>query len=238
MMSVERVARFIVVLPVGKVPAAARELAPTAAGPGAAAPATLPPVTAVNIDTLPNGVVTGGNLLQFPDAATPDLRASVALSLLAAQRVAANDPVVQTPDQWVQRHNTVLENLNWISVGGGVVTSNFNSINVAVNKAIIPFLTAAFGPAVAAGSLIITALNQLQEMDSSSPWITLFDRQSQRFNITEYQFSVVEVVGDHVQLKIAAARFDASYGTTQVLFSKSNRSMDHSSWELAPTHRK
>jgi hypothetical protein len=200
------------------------------AGPGAVPADTPAPIAAVRIDSLPNGVVTGGNLLQFPDAATPDLRASIALSLLAAQRVAGNDPAVQSPDEWIERHNTVLENLNWISVGGGVVTSTFDSINVAVNQAIIPFLTAAFGPAVAAGSLIITALNQLQAIDTSSPWITLFDRQSQRFNITEYQFSVVEIQGDHVQLKIAAARFDASYGKTQVLFFKITQ--EHASFEL------
>ena len=250
MMSMERITRFIEVLPLGEAPVAAHRVALGAVAPavtslvgsapaggtpivGAAAPpitSTPAPVTAVDINSLPNGVVTGGNLLQFPDAATPDLRASVALSLLAAQRVAANDPVVQTPDQWIQRHNTVLENLNWISVGGGVVTSNFSSINVAVSQAIIPFLAAAFGPAAAAGSLILTALNQLQTMDTSSPWITLFDRQSQRFNITEYQFSIVEIAGDHVQLKIASARFDASYGTTQVLFFKITQ--QHASFQL------
>jgi hypothetical protein len=144
----------------------------------------------------------------------------VALSLLAAQRVASNDGVVQTPDQWLQRHNTVLENLNWLREGGGFVNSQFRSINVAVHQAIIPFLAAAFGPAAAAGTLILTALKQLQEMDKSSPWITLFDNQSRRFNISEYQFSVVQVTNDNVQVKVASARFDASYGQTQVLFFK------------------
>jgi hypothetical protein len=148
------------------------------------------------------------------------LKSSVALSLLAAQRVATNDAVVQSPDQWLQRHNTVLENLNWLHEGGGFVSSQFRSINVAVHEAIILFLTAAFGPTVAAGALILTAIKQLKEMDKNSPWIALFDRQSQRFNITEYQFSVVQVNNNNVQIKLAAARFDASYGQTQVLFFK------------------
>jgi len=91
---------------------------------------------------------------------------------------------------------------------------------VAVHEAIIPFLAAAFGPAVAAGALILTALKQLKEMDKNSPWITFFDEQSRRFNITEYQFSVVQVVNNNVQIKLAAARFDASYGQTQILFFK------------------
>jgi hypothetical protein len=185
----------------------------------------------VDVNQLPNAVVTGANLIQFPPASTPDLKSSVALSLLAAQRVASNDNVVQTPDQWLQRHNAVLENLNWLQEGSGFVNSQFASINVAVHEAIIPFLAAAFGPAAAAGALILTALKQLQEMDKSSPWITLFEQQSRRFNISEYQFSVVQVTGSHVQVKVASARFDASYGGTQVLFFKIKQ--EHAAFQSA-----
>jgi hypothetical protein len=174
-------------------------------------------VNTIDIDNLPNGVVTGSNLIQFPTDASPELKSSVALSLLAAQRVASNDPVVLSPAQWLDRHNTVLQNLNWRNEGGGVTNSQFDSIDVAVHQAIIPFLTAAFAGALGAGALILTALKQLQDMDKDAPWITLFDR---RFDVTEYQFSVVQVIGDTVHLKLAAARLNASFGKTQVLFFK------------------
>ena len=180
-------------------------------------------VTAVDLDDLPDGIVTGSNLIQFPKEASAEIKSSVALCLLAAQRVAANDQVVASPQQWIERHNTVLKNLNWHIESGGAVNSQFDSINVAIHEAIIPFLTAAFGGAVAAGALIITALRQLKEMDKGSPWITLFDRESRRFDVTEYQFSVVEVAGDLVRLRLASARFDASFGRTQVLFVKVNQ---------------
>lgn len=178
------------------------------------------PVNTIDIDNLPNGIVTGSNLIQFPKDAPSALKSSVALSLLAAQRVASNDPVVLSPSQWLERHNTVLQNLNWRTEGGGTARAQFKSFDVAVHQAIIPFLTAAFGGVVGAGALILTALNQLKDIDKNNPWITLFDRQSRRFNVTEYQFSVVEVVGDTVHLKLACARLDASFGTTQVLFVK------------------
>jgi hypothetical protein len=177
-------------------------------------------VNTIDIDHLPNGIVTGSNLIQFPADASPELKSSVALSLLAAQRVATNDPVILSPTQWLDRHNTVLQNLNWRNEGGGVAKSHFDRIDVAVHQAIIPFLTAAFGGAVGAGVLILTALRQLQDMDKDSPWITLFDRQSRRFDVTEYQFSVVQVIDDTVHLKVAAARLNASFGKTQVLFFK------------------
>jgi hypothetical protein len=124
-----------------------------------------------------------------------------------------------------------LENLNWLNEGGGFVNSQFRSINVAVHEAIIPFLAAALGPAAAAGALILTAIKQLKEMDQNSPWITLFDRQSRRFNITEYQFSAVEVNNNNVQVRLAAARFDASYGATQVLFFKIKQ--EHAAFQSA-----
>ena len=87
--------------------------------------------------------MTGSNLIQFPADASPELKSSVALSLLAAQRVASNDPVILSPAQWLDRHNTVLQNLNWRNDEGGVAKSQFDSIDMAVHQAIIPFLTAA-----------------------------------------------------------------------------------------------
>jgi hypothetical protein len=192
--------------------------------PVGSAPALLPETaTAINtldLEHLPSGLVTGANLIQFPSTASPSLKSAVALSLLAAQRVASNDPVVLTPDQWIERHNTVLQNLGWRVTAGGTTKSKFESFDVAVHKAIIPFLTAALGPAAAAGSLIVTALQQLESMDKEAPWITLFERQSRRFDINEFQFSVVEVKDDTVYLRLVAARLSAAFGRTQVLFFK------------------
>jgi hypothetical protein len=177
-------------------------------------------VGVIDPNNLPDGVVTGGNLVEFDGEVSPALRTSVALSLLAAQRVATNDQVVANPDQWLNRYLTVLENLNWTVEGGGKVEQAFDSINVGVHQAIIPFLTAALGGPVAATSLIVTALKQLKTMDEDSPWITLFDRESRRFNVSEYHFTRVAVQADRVLLHLSAARFDATYGKTQVLFFK------------------
>lgn len=200
-----RLRRYIAELPIGATPSSALE-------------ATDEAVDAVDIDNLPAGLVTGSSLLQFPAASSSELRASVALSLLAAQRVASADAVVQTPDQWVARHNTVLQNLHWVVETQSYVDSTHKDINVAVHKAIIPFVTAAFGAAATAARLIVKALEQLKEMDADKPWITLFQRESRRFAVNEFQFAVVETAGTNTRLRIAAARFDAKYGSTQVLF--------------------
>jgi len=177
--------------------------------------------TGLNLDDLPEGVVTGSNMIQFEDTINVELRSAVALSLLAAQRVAFNDTAIATPDQWVERHNTVLSNLNWHMESGGAIDAEFKNLEVAVHKAIIPFLTAALGPAATAATLIKVALEQLHSMnEEKQPWIRLFERQSRRFDVSEFQFSYVELDGADILLRIAAARLDARFGRTQVLFFK------------------
>jgi hypothetical protein len=168
-----------------------------------------------NIDHLPNIVVIGSSLVEFPDDVDSVIKSSVALSLLAAQRVAQEDVVVNTPQQWINRQTTVLENLSWKVGDGATVNSQFSNIDKGVNQAIIPFLTSAFS---GGGQLIISTLNQLKDASKNAPWFALFDRQSQRFQVTEYQFSAVSLMGDQVNLKLASARFDATFGRTQVLF--------------------
>ena len=179
-----------------------------------------PPVGAIDPDQIPDGIVTGNNLVEFDGEVDPELRTAVALSLLAAQRVASNDVVVATPDQWIDRHNTVLTNLNWTIEGRGRVEQDFDKVNVEVHDAIIPFLTAALGVGAAASSLIIKALEQLREVNKDSRWITLFERESRRFDVSEFQFTRVAVEVGRVVMHLAAARFDATYGRTQVLFFK------------------
>lgn len=178
-------------------------------------------VEEVPIDALPEGIVTGSNLIQFSNDTSPTVRSATALSLLAAQRVAFNDTVLASPDEWVDRHNTVLRNLNWLIDSGGYVDSEFKDLDVAVHEAIIPFLTAAFGPAAAAATLILKALEQLKTMsEEKDPWIKLWDRESRRFEVSEYQFTYVEQEGADAILRLAAARLDAKFGKTQVLFFK------------------
>ena len=176
---------------------------------------------AVDVDSLPDGVVSGGNLIQFSKETSPKARAATALSLLAAQRVAANDPVVASPDQWMERHHLVLTNLNWLVETSGYVGQTFDDVGVAVHEAIIPFLTTAFGGAATAATLILKALEQLKAMnEEKDPWIKLWSRESRRFEVSEYQFSYVEADGADTVLRLAAARLDAKFGKTQVLFFK------------------
>jgi hypothetical protein len=170
-----------------------------------------------NIDDLPDVLADGNALLQFSSDIAPNIRSAVALSLLAAQRVASNSHDVETPTQWIDTHFGVLQNLNWNIESGGSIEKTFSETGVAVHEAILPFLATALGGA-AALPLINSALTQLSEMDKNKPWITLFNRESVRFEVTEYQFGVVSSDETTTRINLATARFDARYGTTQILF--------------------
>ena len=189
------------------------------------------PPNLIDVDNLPGIVITGSNLIQFSDDASPTIKTSVALSLLAAQRVASEDTATKTPQQWIDRHNTVLTNLDWLGGTPKLVSFEFKKIDEAVNEAIVPFLSEAFSGSSNGGNLILNVLNQLKDDSKNSRWFSLFDRESQRFKVTEYQFSVVGMTGDQVNLKLASTRFEASFGKTQVLFIRVTK--QHASFEGA-----
>lgn len=176
----------------------------------------------VDINNLPEGIVSGSTMIGFEPDLSTELRKSVALCLTAAQKVAKADSVAASPDLWVERHDMVLRGLNWVSTGGGTVFTERDVSNMAVHKAIIPFLTAAFGTAATATSLIITAIEQMQQMNANAPWITLFERESRRFDVSEYRFATVGLSNGIVVLRLAAARFIAQQERVQVLFFKRN----------------
>lgn len=175
-----------------------------------------------DIDNLPDGVVAASTIVAFSPTLSPTLRSSVVLSLIAAEKVADSDSLVVTPDLWVQRYNMVFKGLNWISLQRGDLKQIQVSTNVAVHNAIVPFLTLALGPGAAATSLILSAVNQMKTMDEATPWITLFDRESRKFDVSEYRFATVDDQGGTVLLRMAAARFIAMQDRVQVLFFKFN----------------
>lgn len=175
---------------------------------------------ATDLSNLPDAIVSGSNLIQFPPTASAEIRSSIALSLLAAQRVATDDSVILTPQQWIDRHNTVLTNLNWMCAAAEGVKMEFKDVGAAVHNAIIPFLSAALGPFAGAAALILTAFKQLQAMNANDPWITLFHRNSRHFDSMLYQFSAVQVAENQASLRLASARIGASFESTQVLFFK------------------
>lgn len=171
----------------------------------------------------PQAIAVGAQLTEFSAAVPPEIRAAVSDSLLLAQ-LAANKSASK-PDAspqvfaWYDKYIEVLKGIGWRVVDFEQQTQEVSTRNAGVHSAIIPVVTAMLGPAVAAGSMVVAILKGLQEMDTSSKWITVFDRASQHAHGAKFQVGHVDIAedGDPV-IKVACFSIDAGRDVTQVLF--------------------
>jgi len=93
-----------------------------------------------------------------------------------------------------------------------------------VHEAIMAVAAVLLGPgAVAAVPLIEATLKALNSMDTSTPWITLFNRESRRANTASFQIALAEpeqTGSDRLTVSLMAFSLTASMTITQVLFVK------------------
>ena len=100
--------------------------------------------------------------------------------------------------------------------------------SLEIHKEIIPVVTLALGPAVAATTVVLAVLNGLADMDKDQPWITLFDRESQRASANQFQISYATVdENGKPRISLVCFELDASRALTQVLFFKFSTSNAH-----------
>jgi hypothetical protein len=187
-------------------------------GAEAAEAETTPPL---NLDKLPPGVVSGPTLIDFSNVPDSEVRAGVSLSMLFASRVATQ--IVKksggNEDDWLAAYTSSLGNLGFATAGTALVKSSFKKTGLEVHKAIIPFLTVAFGGA-AVGPVILAALQNLQSMDEGKPWIKLFESEAKRFQVREMHFAAASSTPSDTAIRYAIARLNVAASVTSVLFFK------------------
>jgi hypothetical protein len=176
----------------------------------------------LDLDRLPRGVVSGNTLIDY--SATPeDIRGGLSLAMAFASRAATAATKAKgsgaDEDDWFAEYKTALMQLGFAVSQGAFTTSRFRKRGVAVHKAIIPFLTMALGGA-AIGPVMLALLENLKEMDSTQPWITLLDQESRRFNSRELHFGAVASDTVESRMRHVAARLSLSDDTMNVLFFK------------------
>jgi hypothetical protein len=172
----------------------------------------------IDVNQLPDALVTGTTLLDLSRVPSANVRSGISLSMLFASRVALAKNL-HDQDEWLAEYQTALTQLGFALSGTARLNSRFNKLNVAVHEALIPFLTIAFGGA-AVGPVILALLNNLKSMNADSPWITVFDQQSKRFNVHEMHFGAAIPNGTLTDIRYAVARLSIDMSATQVLFFK------------------
>jgi hypothetical protein len=167
-------------------------------------------------------VAVGSQLAEFDPAVAAGVRGALANNLLLAQ-LAANKAASQSNDMatWYGKYNDTLQNTGWNLAEAEFQNQTIQNKNANVHEEIIPIITAMLGPQVAAVSMVVNVLRGLQNMNKSSPWITLFDRSSEHASGAKFQVSYVDLdAGGNPRIKAMYFGILAERSVTQVLFFK------------------
>ncbi|MNM50218.1 hypothetical protein D3C81_612430 [compost metagenome] len=167
-------------------------------------------------------VTVGAQLAEFSDSVPVNLRQLISNSMLLAQ-LAANKATSASSDifDWHRNYSAVLGNIGWRAHDSEEQVQRVSNENLSVHKSIIPVLTALLGPAVAAASMVVSVLEGLDNMETGTPWITLFDRSSQHASGAKFQIGYIDT-DEHGEpaIKLLAVGVKAQATITQVLFFK------------------
>lgn len=169
-----------------------------------------------------NMLAIGSQLMEFDNGIAADLKDAISnsalLSQLAANKATAQD---ENPLGWYDKYASTFGSLGWVQTEMQFVEQDITDTGAELHEAIIPVITALLGPQVAAASAILSVLKGLKDMDRDLPWITLFDRESKRFQSHQFQlsFAALDEGGDPT-VSLLCFTFEASKNIVQVLFFK------------------
>ncbi|SEJ03679.1 hypothetical protein [Paraburkholderia diazotrophica] len=168
-------------------------------------------------------IVAGSGVVSFKSGVPANRRQAVADSLLLAQLILKHQGISPDDTQnWYRGYGGVLSNLGWRVESCEMTDYVSGEAGLDVHEAITAVAALLLGPgAIAAAPLIDATLKALRSMDTSTPWITLFNRESRRANTASFQIALAEPTeaGD-LSVSLMAFSLAASMTITQVLFVK------------------
>jgi hypothetical protein len=166
--------------------------------------------------------VAGSGVFSFAQGVDPDVRAAISDSALLAQLVANQKISAEDkPLEWFAAYFDVLTKIGWTLQESAWTDYSADGTAVAVHDKILEVMTAALGPSPAALAILTATINALKSMNPGSPWLTIFNRESQKARIARFQIGLVDKQADgDVFVSLLACLVEAHSDITQVLFFK------------------
>jgi hypothetical protein len=165
-------------------------------------------------------VVAGASVLAFAAGVPQALRGTLTNCTLYAQLLARKKvPGPENSEAWYDSYFDTLSNLGWLVQDAQFSKYDLGSIDTDVHQAIGKLAALLLGGGAAAVTLVTTALDSLRSMDDSTPWITLFNRESSKANVAKFQVGLVEQTDGQPLINLIAIALTAQK-TVQVLFFK------------------
>ena len=172
--------------------------------------------------------VVGSEVIAFVKGITPEQRQDIVNATLLAQLVArkavAEPKTMAQVKSWYDDYFDVLTNIGFVLQHRDFTQYEEHSDNFEAHQAILDVAATLLAGSPGALLLVKTTLEALQKMSADSPWITLFNRESQSANTARFQVSLVEQ-DENAQLLLSLIAFglQARNTLTQVLFVKFKR---------------
>jgi hypothetical protein len=184
-----------------------------------AAAADLPQV--VFDDAKHQAVIAGSEVVTFTQSVEADFREAISDSALIAQLAAnAKFKLEQDPIAWFDHYYSVLGGLGWTTQSRDTAEYKLNKDGLEVHEAVLDVVKVFLGPIPGAVKLVEIALGSLKKMNQDSPFITLFNKESERANVGRFQFTLVRQEGNSFLADGMSFALKAQNKVTQVLFFK------------------
>src|SRR5512132_1439517 len=166
--------------------------------------------------------VVGSQINVFTPSAANEIRADVTNCTLLAQ-LAANKKVGSSNSiyDWYNAYFDVLFNVGWTLTENNFDIYQTSNVDMEVHEAILAVAEVFLGAAPAALTVVKSVIGALAKMDESTPWITLFNHQSQKINNAAFQIAVADQSANgEVAISLMAFGIESEKTATQVLFFK------------------
>ncbi len=167
-------------------------------------------------------MVVASDIVSFVKGVSSERRQDIVNASLLAQLV-ANKKVPDKTNiiEWYNAYFDVLENIGWVIQDRSFSSYTEEADGLEAHEAILKVASVFLGAAPTALAVVISTLEALKSMDSSKPWVTIFDRESKHVKTGHFQIALAEQ-GDNDQFLVSLMAFSlkAESTITQVLFFK------------------
>ena len=167
-------------------------------------------------------MIVASDIVSFVKGVSNERRQDIVNSSLLAQLVANKKvPDKKNIIEWYNAYFDVLENIGWVIQDRSFSSYTEEADGLEAHEAIIKVASVFLGAAPAALAVVISTLEALKSMDSSKPWMTIFDRESKQAKTGHFQIALAEQ-GDNDQFLVSLMAFSlkAESTLTQILFFK------------------
>ena len=167
-------------------------------------------------------MVVASDIVAFVKGVSNERRQDIVNASLLAQLV-ANKIVPDKANyiEWYNAYFDVLENTGWVIQDRSFSAYTEQANGLEAHEAILKVAGVFLGAAPAALAVVISTLEALKSMDSSKPWITIFDCESKHVKTGHFQIALAEQgENDQFLVSLMAFSLNAQSTLTNILFFK------------------